>query len=214
MTPQELITACRRQYNSVGDSFFSDSELLDIIYDAETRLSEEAITIENSYTTSTVVNQQDYAYPTNAISIMRISYNGAKLQKITMQEDDELTIYNSATTVSGTPRYYFIWSNQIYLRPIPSAIGTLKIFTYNKPALATLITTFDTPSEYHTRLIDYVLSRMALKDENFNASDRYSSRWDRNILDIKRLQMKRKRSDEFGHVNVTERMTPEILRRI
>src|SRR5690606_12541988 len=53
MTPQDLQTYARQQYNSVGDDFFSDEELYRHIWTAQTRLAKEAFCIERTYETTT-----------------------------------------------------------------------------------------------------------------------------------------------------------------
>lgn len=211
MTPTEIETAARNRYNSVGDSFFSQNEILDLMWDACLDMTRECNLIERVYTTSTVASQQEYSYPTSTISIKRITYDGKKLKPITMREDDAITGLNQSTTSEGTPQYYFVWNETIYLRPIPSSVATLKIFTYNEPSEITTTSTLEIPTQFHMDLVDYIVSEMAAKDSNLDIAKWYAEKWEKSKLDIKKWQRKRLRGDSFATVQDEEAMIEGYL---
>ena len=190
----------RNKYNAVSDSFFSTAEILDLMYQACIELTRENNLIEGLYSTSTIVGTQAYSYPTTAISIKRITYEGQKLKQYTMREDDSVTGLNQATTSQGTPVYYFMWNKVIYLRPIPSAIGTLNIYTYNEPQVILSTSTLEIPTHFHADLTTYILASMAAKDSNFSAADRYDKKWKEILLSAKKWARLNKRSDSFTNV--------------
>jgi hypothetical protein len=202
MTTQDLVTAIRRQYNSVGDSFFSDDEILNLIYQACLDMNAECggKLIERVYTTSTVAAQQEYDYPTSTMSIKRIQYDGQKLSPIDFREDDAITGMDQDTTSSGTPQYYMIFNETIYLRPIPSGVGTLKIWSFNEPQALTISSTLEIPTQFHMNLREFCLAEMAMKDSNAQAADRYLMNWEKSKLRAKKWTMNRKRADSFGVV--------------
>ncbi len=211
MTPTEIETAARNKYNSVGDSFYSQDEILDLIWEACLDLTRETNLIERVYTSSTVIGQQEYSYPTSTIAIKRITYGGQKLKPITFREDDAVTGLNQGTTDQGTPTYYYLWNETIYLRPIPSAVGTLKIFSYNEPSEVTNTSTLEIPLQYHMNLTDYVVSEMAAKDSNFSAAKYYREKWEKSKLRAKVWQKKRLRTDSFSVVQDEEQMVGSYL---
>lgn len=202
MTTQDLVTAIRRQYNSVGDSFFSDEEILNLIYQAclDMNAECEGKLIERVYTTSTVASQQEYTYPTNTMSIKRITYEGKKLTPIDFREDDAITGLNQSTSSEGSPQYYSIFNETIYLRPIPSDVGTLKIFSFNEPASLTISSTLEIPTQFHMNLREYVLTEMAAKDSNSNAVTYYLNQWNNSKARARKWTMTRKRADGFASV--------------
>lgn len=206
MTPTELETAARNRYNSIGDSFFSQPEILDLIWDACLDMTRECNVIERVYTTSTVANQQEYSFPTSTISIKRITYDGKKLKPITFREDDTITGLNQSTTSTGTPQYYYQWNDTIYLRPIPTDVATLKIFTYNEPQVITTASVLEIPVQFHMDLLDYIVSEMAAKDSNFEAAQYYANKWEAAKMSIKKWQKKRLRGDSFATVQDEESM--------
>jgi hypothetical protein len=119
LTPTQLETIIRQRTNTVGDTFWSTDEMLKLFWMAHLEMAREAMCIERTYTTTSVASQQEYDYPTQTIAIKRVTYDGEKLQPITMSEDDALTLSDSTTTALGTPKIYFVWNETIYLRPVP-----------------------------------------------------------------------------------------------
>lgn len=206
MTPTQIETAARNRYNAASDSFFSSSEILDYMWQACVELSRDTNLIENVYLTTTVANQQEYAYPSTAIALRRVSYNGAKLQLITMREDDAITGLVQSTTDSGTPAYYFIWNRQIYLRPIPADAGTLKIFTFNEPQVLTSVSVLEIPTHFHMDLVYYICAAMAMKDSNQNVAKMYDDKWQQVLMNAKKWARLNKRADKFSNVQDEEHL--------
>lgn len=211
MTPTELATYARQQYNSTSDDFFSDPELYKHIWAAQNDLAREALLIERIYTSSTVIAQRAYDFPTNAIGIKRVEYNGIKLAPINFKEDDALTLGNSSTTASGTPQYYAIWNRAIYLRPVPDAVNTLTIYSYNAPQEVTNLSTLEVPEQFHLDLVEYVLWRKSIKDKNFEAAGVYKQLWEEKVKKAREWQRRSKRTDGFTAVQDMDQLQSTII---
>lgn len=212
MTPNELQTFCRQAYNAVGDTFYSDEELYGYMYWAQMQLAKEARCIRNIYTTTTTADTQEYAKPTNCWSIRRITYDGIKLSKVTMKEDDTLTITNSSTAATGTPAYYFEWARSIFLRPIPSSSsGTLKIWSYDVPQTVSSDSSLDVPAEYHHDLTWWVLKMMAIKDKNPEMAASYDAHWKDAKREVIRSERIKIRGDAFYGVNDEDTMQQTVI---
>lgn len=206
MTVTQIITAARNRYNAVSDSFWSDSELIQELYDACLDMARESLVIERTYSTSAVASQQDYAYPGDTIAIKRVTYNGKKLRPISFREDDSITGLNQSTTATGTPQYYAIWNETLSLRPIPSGTDTIKVWSYNEPAALTATSTLEIPTQFHMDLVNYILAQMGAKDSNFTAAQFYSLKWSAAKLAAKRWSARKKRSDGFAAVQDEDAM--------
>lgn len=200
MTPTELQTFIRQKYNIVGDNFWSDEEIYNIIWEASYQLAREAYVIEGTYTTTTVAGTQSYSYPTNAIALKRVTWYGRKLQPINMREDDSLTGNLQSSTSQGDPQFYYVWDETIYLRPIPSSAQTLQIFSFDKPQRITSSSTLDVPEQFHMDMVDFVLSNIHAKEKNFAGAQYYLGLWQAKVAKIKAWQRKRLRSDAFSNV--------------
>ena len=194
MTPPEVEQAARELYNSVGDTFFSATEIFTYMRDACMQLARQAKVIERTFTTSTVASTQEYSWPTNAISIKRITYAGNKLQLTSFREDDILTLNNQATTSTGTPYFYALWNRTFYLRPVPNAVGTLKIFSVNQAQVITTTSTLEVPEVFHLDLVNYIAHRMLAKDKKWIESKYFLDIWMGNLKEAKYW----KRQEKFG----------------
>lgn len=194
MTPSEINDALRNRYNAVGDDFFSDPMILDIIYQACLEMSLETYCIESTSTDTSVAGTRAYNLPTNAIAIRRLEYDGKKIFPKGVDADPK----TSTTEVSGTPQEYSIWNDQVILYPTPSVSSDeIKFYTYDRHAAVTAASTLAVPAEYHLYILDLGLSIFYAKDGNQNMSTYHRNLW-RNHLDrIKRTEAKKKRGDEF-----------------
>ncbi len=196
MTPTELIDAARRQYNAESDTFFSEAELLGLIYQASKELAVKAYVIENTFTTTSTASTEEYAFPTNMFAIKRVTYNGVKLRKISFREDDSVTYSGSTTNAEGTPRWYTIWNNTIALTPTPDTSSlTIKVWGYMVPDSFTITGSLEIPERYHWDVVDFMLSRMSAKDGNDGLSQSYYSLWQGHVNEAIRNERRRRRAD-------------------
>jgi hypothetical protein len=205
--PSEIADDVRQRYNAVGDNFFADQELYDLMFDGSMELATETECIEAiDSSTSTVSGTISYSLPTRAFKIHRVTWNGIRLDPIDFMEDDYFTGNSFATTQTGDPRYYAQWSTSVYLRPVPNAAQTLVFYTCNYPADVTAASTLSLPVQYQTYLKDYLLSRMFSKDGNHVMAKYYQDIWEANVVKVKRVEMKRKVSDQYKIVKNLENM--------
>ena len=200
MTPSAVEEAARQRYNAVNETFWSQDEIFTLEYLASQEMALETKCIERTYTTTTVASTQEYAYPTNVISIKRVTYNGAKLAPIDLRRMDSLTLNTSSTTVTGTPDYYAEWNGTLILFPTPDAAQTLKVYSFNEPQVITVSSTLEIPTAFHGRLVNYILSEMYAKDKDFPSAKYYKDLWLKDIQEVKRWIARRRRGDSFATV--------------
>jgi hypothetical protein len=178
--PSDIETAARQKYNATNDTFYSTAEFLTWIFQAECALATEGYLIERVYTSSSTNGQQEYPFPTSAIAIKRVTYNGNKLHPIQFRDDDALTMNNSTTTASGTATYYSLFNRTMYFRPIPDADGVaIKVFCFSMPQiLPSASTALDVDDLWALELDKYCLIQMAAKDQNWSAAQYWQNQWD------------------------------------
>ena len=211
MTPSEIEEVARNKYNAIGDSFWSQAEIFDLITEACNEAALEGLMIQRTYTTTTVSGTQEYDFPTNVMALKRVTYNGQKLKPITMREDDAVTGLNQGTTSTGTPQYYYTWNYTVSLRPIPDGAYTLKLWTYNEPSAISVTSTLEIPTMFHMRLVNFILAEMAAKDQNAKVAMYYAQRWEKSKIEMKKWAAKRKRTDSFGEVQDEDQMVASYL---
>ena len=197
MTPVQLETAARARYNATNDPFFTQAMVLDIIYQAQMEMALEAHVIERTYSTTSTISVREYSYPTNAIAIRRVEYNGVKLMPSQLEYDPK----TNTTAPTGTPGSYAIWNGELILFPTPAATAdVIKVFTYNEPQPVTASSTLEVPTKYHLKMIDFILSIFYAKDQNEQMATYHRNLWERSISIIKRSQAKDKYGDQLAVV--------------
>lgn len=201
MTPTEIETTARQRYNAVGDDFFPQEMIMDLIYAASLQLALEAYPIEKVFSTTSVADQKEYTYPTQMVGIRRIEYDGVKIDPMDLIDDPK----TSTTEPTGKPYGYSIWADVIRLYPTPSESSkTIKIFGFNEPQRVTTSSVLEIPTEYHLDIVEYILSAFFAKDKDRNMSTYHRDLWDRAVGKAKRDRAKRKRTDRFSVVKTGE----------
>ncbi len=207
MTPTQIEQMARERYNAIGETFWSQAEMLNLMYGACMELAIETKCIEGSSTTASVASQAEYAYPTNVIAIKRVTYNGGRVDPIDFDQADQVTLNNTTATTTGQPVGYVLFDDVITLFPTPgeSAID-IEIFGYKEPAELTISSTLEVPNWTHTRLVNYMLSEMYSKDKDFASAKHYKELWMKDVSEIKRWVAKRKRGNRFASVKDEDSM--------
>lgn len=198
MTPTQLENFIRQRYNAVGDSFYPQDMIFNLIYAASLELGLETKCIKNTYTTTSVSSQRQYDFPTLSVEIRRVEYDGKRVFPNDFLDDDTITGNNPGETLTGTPEHYQVFGEDIYFRPAPnSSSKTIKIFSIDAPDSVTSVSTLSVPVKYHMALVDYVLSAMYSKDNN-DAKAAYHQRiWEASKASIKRYERQAETSDAY-----------------
>ena len=208
MTPSVIETYARQKLNASSDTLWSSSEIIEnYLYDCCVEFSHEVKCIENTYTTPTVASTQEYALPSRYLDIKRVTYNGTKLQPISMREYDELTWPNTTTTTTGTPTYYYYFGETIGLYPSPDSAVTLKIWLVQGHDAITSASTLEIPIQYHHMLVDGVCSKMTMKEIGDPRASYYAGVWQNHLMKATAAWQKHKRGDKFSVVS-TEEQSP------
>lgn len=211
MTPVEIITNARDLYNGVGDTFFSDTLMYNWLWQACHIFAKEAWLIERVYSASTVASTQSYSYPTNTIAIKRITVDGKKIKRITHREDDAITLSNSTSATTGYPIYYTDFNYTLYLRPIPAAVYTIQIYSYNDAQAISATSTLEIPSLFHFDTVDYLLMRMFGKDKDIANMTFYGASWEMHVRKAVSYKKRMKRTDSFATVQSEDTLPVTIL---
>lgn len=200
MTPLELNTYARQKYNIVSDTFWSDDEIYSMIRDACFQMARDAFLIEATYTSSSVIGTQSYSKPALSIALKRVTYDGRKLERINMREDDMLTGKLQTNTSQGQSMYYYDFGSSIYLRPIPSAVVSIAFFSYDMPDVVTASSTLAVPAQFHPDIADYLMSNFHAKEKNFAGAKYYMDLWATKLQKMKMWSRKNKRTDQLSNV--------------
>lgn len=205
MTPSTIETFARNKLNGLADDLWSSTEIIqNYLYDCCLEFSHEVKCIENTYSTTTVSGTQEYSLPARYLDLVRVTYNGTKLQPISMREYDELVWPNTAASTTGTPIYYYYFGETIGLYPVPDAAYTLKTWVVQAHDAVTAASVLEIPSQWHHMLVDGVVSKMAMKEIGDPRASYYADVWKRHIMTAKMQWRTHKRGDKFAIVRSEE----------
>ena len=201
MTPTEIETMARQQYNSVGDTFFSSSEIMSYIYMAEMELCKYTNMLKDTFETTSVAGQKEYPFPETTISIKRLTFDGNKVTPTDFREDDDNEAFNAITTTADQPAFYYQWGSSFFLTPTPKDDGKeIKAYVYKRPQPVTITSTIEVDVIYHLDIVNFVTWKMSLKDENPVAAREYQNMWITALQDARKLERRRLRGDSFASV--------------
>lgn len=211
MTPTEILDAARDLYNASGDTYFSDTQMYNWLWNGCHEMARKAWLIENIYTSTTVASQQGYSYPDYTLAIKRVTCDGRKLKRITGREDDSISLSNAATLTTGLPQYYTDFDNVIYLRAVPDDAYTLEIWSYDDHPVIAAASTILLPTLFHMDLVDYLLYRMFAKDKDITNSMAAKADWQQHVVDAVAFQRRKRRTDSFATVQSEDALPSTIL---
>lgn len=203
MTPTELETYIRQRYNAVGDNFFPQAEIFNFLWEAQLELANEFDCVEKVYSTTAVANQRVYDWPTNAIKLFRMTFDGEPVEPNDFTDDDSYTGGNENETITGRPYWYQQFGTNFYLRPTPGSAEAglvIKLYTFDMPSVPTSVGTLDVPVQYHPFLSNYALYAMCSQDQNASMADRYLDKWRDNKKLVGQLEMKKKSANRLPTV--------------
>ena len=137
-----------------------------------------------------------------------------RLHPVSFSELDKLTSAIQGEVISGTPRFYAFWANKIYLNPVPdtSSLEIRILYTGQHSLLTTSSTSFDAglPQAYQTYVIDFILYRMYLKDQDPRANVQLQL-WEAHKKSMIQTNQLRKRRDKFNVVQNEDNSITTVL---
>ena len=179
MTLAQALDFLRYRMNEQGSSspYYQDQEIYQIISSrAQVACSVLGLIEATDTSTSTVIGTQAYAWPSSAVTIVNVLYDGVKLQEMTFREWEEEKA--SGTTPSGTPIGYVLFNREILLIPKPSAVAVLTVYYEGvHPWITVSTATIDLPPELHSALMEGCLADMYAKALNTTMATFYENKW-------------------------------------
>lgn len=163
MTRLELRNLALFWLDDENAEYFTETNVNNLLDNALRELQKLLIQAGESYyvicaESSTVINQRDYALPSDFLKINRLeritqgSGDTANTERLRPMTRNELEIgrYNNGATSQGLPFNYVINKNTFSLYPIPNESKVLRLwYSYRVIDMATDGTSPDAPEEFH-----------------------------------------------------------------
>lgn len=142
-----------------------------------------------TYTASTIAGTQEYALPSDFLTLQSVMYNNIAL----LPTERKKIIESDQNTTTGSPIYYYVRGGNIWLYPIPNGVWTLVID--QTKTLPTITTSVDCSAP--TLLDNAIINKAAallfkqvakserqIREQEYEKeinSARLSLRWDENL---------------------------------
>lgn len=207
MTPSEVYTQVRSQANEPTEGFWSDSEVLMHMSNAETQIAQYLGVIEDRTSFMTVSGTREYALGATVGAIKRLEYDTVKCKAISIDQlDDAEGSTYGGTNSTGTPDYYYRWGNTIGLSPIPDADSTVTVYHGAVPAgLDSTASSWTMPDRYGQYVTPYVLWQMFTKDQQLQEEAAfYKASWENGLSIIRHDSLSSRYDDRNAQTRVLD----------
>lgn len=211
MQAQIIINRVRRQLVETNAAFWSNSELLDIINEAEADFHNKIRVLESTAFLSTIAGRADYPLPSNWLSARGIFYNNpdstgrdawyrvipTNLEK---QGQEQPGFLSDETDQRDKPRRYWIWDRTLYLDPIPDTDGdsNLYMFYKSKPVPLTLVTSeLNTDDSLADAIEAYVLEKAWNKEKEPDLAQKQEDRYAQYVREGRRWAKKQSGDQKY-----------------
>lgn len=135
--------------------------------------------------------QDTYALPSDTSRVEAVLLEG-QAQPLNEVAPSVALREDGTTPGSGTPTWYFLWGNNVVLRPVPSASGTLTIYYYRTPT--TLTNDGSSPEfaeQFHYIVADFVMQQLWEREEDFEKAAVYAGRYAAGVESMARFYLNR-----------------------
>jgi hypothetical protein len=168
-TLNDVVIWVKRQFGDESGVQVTDSDIIRWTNQAQMEVVNKTPIIQATAITQSVIGTQTYAIPPDMIQLESIMFDGNILQPNNFEGiRSELGDDNN---VSGTPMYWYLWANQIYLWPIPSTVKSISVNYSKTPTnVSGLADKLGLPDRYFDRVCEYVLSKAYEMDEDWPAT--------------------------------------------
>ena len=180
----------RRVRRILGDDngiLISDQDIADWASDGLQEVVKRTQPNQEITTYAVAANDEEYPLDADVISVERVTLDGVRLGKTTLQEMEIQAPDRDSETSKGTPTAYYLWDGNIYLYPKPALAGTLKVWQNTLPSEITVYnaaTVLDLPARYHESLVLFALHKAKQRDEDWTAADRFLASFEASLGEI------------------------------
>jgi hypothetical protein len=206
MSPSELLTHIRSLSYDADETLMADSEVYTLMSLAELEIAKETGCTEATTTDTSVIDQREYDFPTDALRIISVYYDSVKLKKIIYDQIEFIEgISYGGSSQSGDAVYYYEFAKKIGLSPIPDSAKTIKYLYIKIPTtLSSTSTEFTIPDVYIQTITHFCLHKMFMKDQQKGEADREYQLWLQGLENIKKDWGSTKEIDKLEMVRLEE----------
>ena len=180
-TAGDVATEVKRLFGDEDAVQISDNDIIRWVNDAQRKIVSVNPILQDRAIRDVVAGQAEYPYPPERVQyIQAILYDGIPLEGISYAEAQEYILKaEEGAREAEVPKIWYQWAQTIVLWPKPSKslTGGLTMDYLAIPEEVTgLLDTLSVPDRYFETVIDHVMVKAHLLDEDYSAADFARSR--------------------------------------
>ena len=169
-TAGDVMTYVKRQFGDESGVQITDTDIIRWINQGQNEIVNKNPMIQATATQTSVVAQQTYSINTLAPDILQLEaviFDGWPLEPTNL-ERIKADLGSSYATTPGTPQYFYVWDNTIYLWPVPDTEKSIQInYSRHPMSVASAGDLLGVPDRYYDRVCEYVMSKAYELDEDW-----------------------------------------------
>jgi len=187
MLASDVITPAQILFGDTNKVVATDAACLAFLNDGIREIARQTLLFQATVTTTGAAVRLGYdmsAVP-DLIVINRVTYDGEPIALMTEESIDRLLVMS---TPDGTPVGYYTSGQNLKFYPRPLSTDALAVvITYSKllTAATAVSSTVSMPDNWRTELIDFIVSRLHQRNENWRAAEYYDKKFASSIADRK-----------------------------
>lgn len=199
-----IVTRTQRQFGDDSGVQIYKTDIINWANDGQIDIVRRTECLQDHKETSSVAQDGSYSLPSDFLFMRKVTYDKLPLRPTTLELADQMWPEREVAISVGTPQYYYIWGNILYLYPAPaqSGSGNLDIWYVRTPA--TMTGDFDIPEipvAYHEAIVRYCLSRAKELDDSFSEASAIMKDYEQSIVEDK-YEAQQQQADTYPAVRL------------
>jgi len=197
MIVADVMNRVFREFGDEAKVQIDDTDIIRWINDGVKYITVSNNLLQATGTMNSVIDQSDYNFPTDMLSMEAMYYNNLKLKYMKHTEFNEYVNSSDPNQDQrGTPWMYTRWANQFTLYPKPNTSYTngIKLLYLQRPAdIASTSDTVPLSLEYHPEIVKYCLQRAYQTDEDWDAAGQMAGQFQDGVDRLKEQETNKDR---------------------
>lgn len=130
MNLSQIINAVQRQFGDESGAQITRSDIIRWANHGQVDIVRKTEALQIHAETDTLKDDGSYDLPTGYVRVRRVTFDGRKLERVELEELDDLVPDRDSNGESSTPVYYYMWGSRLFIYPAPARAGAGNLDVY------------------------------------------------------------------------------------
>lgn len=173
MNRGQMISRVQNAFGDTSEAQITRLEIIDWLNEGQLDVARKTEALKQHAETNALSSTGSYDLPVDFIKIDRVSFDGKKLQRTTLQELDHYNADRDTSNPTGIPNQFYTYGRTITVYPAPPVAGSGNLdiwYIKAPPNLDDDTDESELPVFLHDDIWRFALARAKEKDEEFDQS--------------------------------------------